>query len=318
MAEIGTDIQRAKELLEQGGLVGIPTETVYGLAANGLDAKAASNIFKVKKRPSFDPLILHTYSLAALEKFAGPIPEKALKLTEKYWPGPLTLVLPKKEVVPAIVSSGLPTVAVRVPNHPLTLELLKSLAFPLAAPSANPFGFVSPTTAQHVNDYLGNEVDYILDGGKCSVGLESTIISFTTEKPQILRKGGLAIEDVQALIGEVEVKSHSTSQPEAPGMLSKHYSPGVPLVLGNLEELIEKYKHLRYGVISFSKKYHTQEPAISKVLSEDEDLAEAARNLFAFLREFAELKPEIVLVEQVPQFGLGLAINDRLKRAAAS
>jgi len=317
MAEIGSDIDKAKAILEQGGLVAIPTETVYGLAANGLDAKAASQIFKAKKRPSFDPLILHTHSLQAIEKFAGPIPSKAFKLTNTYWPGPLTIVLPKKQIVPPLVTSGLSTVAVRVPDHPLTLKLLQSLNFPLAAPSANPFGFVSPTTAAHVNKYLRDEVDYILDGGSCQVGLESTIVSFTAEKPVVLRKGGLAIEAIQKILGEVEIRSHSSSKPEAPGMLSKHYSPGVRLLLGDLPELLAQHRDKRYGIISFSKKYESSEAVLSKVLSADEDMAEAARNLFAFLREFTELKPDIILAEEVPEQGLGVAINDRLRRAAA-
>ena len=229
----------------------------------------------------------------------------------------LTMVLPKKEIVPPIVTSGLDTVGVRIPNHAFTLQLLDSLAFPLAAPSANPFGYVSPTTANHVADNLGNKLDYILDGGSCGVGVESTIVGFPEGIPTIYRKGGLAIEEIEKVIGKVIVLPYSSSKPKAPGMLEKHYSPGVKLLIGDIPELIRKHKNENYAVLSFKKVYNEMNPAYMKVLSESGDIAEAARNLFAHLRYFAELKPDLILTELLPESGLGTAINDRLKRAAA-
>ncbi len=176
---IGTDLHLAIKLLTEGKLVGIPTETVYGLAANALNADAVLNIFEAKKRPVFDPLILHVPSVDVARLHVTRFPEKALQLANAFWPGPLTMVLPRKHHIPDIVCSGLETVAVRMPNHPLTLELLSQLSFPLAAPSANPFGYISPTTAKHVDEQLGNQISYTLDGGPCQVGIESTIIDFS-------------------------------------------------------------------------------------------------------------------------------------------
>lgn len=231
MAQIGQEIGRAKAFLEAGNVVGIPTETVYGLAGNALNSDAVLKIFRVKNRPQFDPLIVHTDSLAKVETFVTAIPEPARQLADACWPGPLTLLLPKRDAIPDLVTAGLPTVAVRVPNHPLTLALLRSLAFPLAAPSANPFGYISPTTAAHVADQLGDRVPYILDGGPADVGLESTIIGFENGQTIVFRLGGLALELIERLIGPVSVRTHSTSNPKAPGMLSSHYAPRKPLIL---------------------------------------------------------------------------------------
>ncbi|WP_405512000.1 L-threonylcarbamoyladenylate synthase [Spirosoma sp. KNUC1025] len=191
MAQIGTDRQIAKQLLEAGNVVSIPTETVYGLAANALNPDAVLTIFRVKNRPTFDPLIVHTDSLEKLDRFVSTIPESARDLASTYWPGPLTLLLPKKAIIPDLVTAGLPTVGIRIPNHPLTLALLNSLDFPLAAPSANPFGYISPTTAQHVADQLGLQVPYILDGGPATIGIESTIVGFDGNKPTVFRLGVL-------------------------------------------------------------------------------------------------------------------------------
>ncbi len=312
-AEIGTNINKAAQFLSEGKLVAIPTETVYGLAANALDAQAVVKIFEAKNRPSFDPLIVHTFAIAEVENFVTHIPEKAKILAEKFWPGPLTLLLKKKQIIPDIVTSGLNNVGIRIPKHPLTLELLKKLNFPLAAPSANPFGYVSPTNAQHVFDQLGEKIDYILNGGACTVGVESTIIGFENNVPNVYRLGGLTIEEIENCIGKVEVKLNTSSNPVSPGMLKSHYSPLKKLIYGNLDELIEKYKHKKIGVISFYKKY----PCCNIVLSPEKSLSIASEHFFAAIRNMdANPEVEIILCEKFPEKGLGRALNDRLKRAA--
>ncbi len=313
MATIGSDIQKATEILINGGLVAIPTETVYGLAANAFNEKAITAVFKAKNRPSFDPLITHIADASQLNTLVKHIPTKAIKLTENFWPGPLTIILPKTEQVSDLITSGLGSAAFRVPNHPLTHELLKKVNFPLVAPSANPFTYVSPTTAQHVADQLGDKVDYILDGGPCNIGLESTIISFIKNTPKILRLGGLSAEDIEQVIGAVNIQTHSTSAPEAPGMLTSHYSPGKPLLIGDIEQMIAENKGKKIGIISYKKTF----PAyINSVLAPSKNLAEAAQRLFKSLRWMAHQPVEIILTEFVPNHGLGRAINDRLTRAS--
>lgn len=313
-AIIGTDINVAAQLLKEGKLVAIPTETVYGLAANALDTKAVIKIFEAKNRPSFDPLIVHTYSISEIEKWVAHFPENAKKLAEKFWPGPLTLLLPKKDIIPDVVTSGLNTVGVRIPNHCLTIELLKKLHFPLAAPSANPFGYVSPTCAKHVYDQLGDKVDYILDGNSCKIGIESTIIGFENEIPTVYRLGGLSIEEIENYIGKVNIELNNSSNPKSPGMLKSHYAPLKKLVYGNIEELIEKYQNKKIGIISFYKKYS----CYNIVLSPEKSITKAAENFFSAIRIMdANDEVEIIICELFPEEGLGRALNDRLKRAAA-
>ncbi len=291
----------------------IPTETVYGLAANALNPDAVVQIFDVKNRPHFDPLIVHVSSMDAAKNLVEEFPPLAQKLAKQFWPGPLTLVLKKKDIVPDIVTSGLDTVGIRMPHHPLTLELLKSLDFPLAAPSANPFGYISPTTAQHVADQLGEKIPFILDGGPCQVGLESTIIDLTTDTPIILRLGGLSVEKINECIGQVNVNTSSSSSPSAPGMLVSHYAPHKKLVLGNIEELIIQHHHQKIAILSFEKTY-SDFP--NKVLSSAADLNEAAKNLFAYMRQLDAQNPDLIIAEQVPEIGIGRAINDKLRRAS--
>jgi L-threonylcarbamoyladenylate synthase len=328
LAQIGKKITEAKAFLEAGELVAIPTETVYGLAGNGLRAEVATKIFQAKNRPAFDPLILHTNSVEKISKLVQEIPEKAKMLAEAFWPGPLTLLLPKSELVPDLVTSGLETVAVRIPKHPLTLQLLSELDFPVAAPSANPFSYISPTSAQHVQQHLGDKIPYILDGGNCQVGIESTIVGFPNGIPTIYRKGGTSLEQIEAIIGKVAVNSHSSSNPQAPGMLKKHYSPSSKLILGNILELLKLHSNKRIAIISFQKDYWldfenelgNQKSPTEKsifILSNSGDFAEAAQNLFSTLRQIDELQPELILAELLPEKGLGVAINDRLKRASA-
>ncbi len=310
----------AAKALRNGELVAIPTETVYGLGANALDRSAVANIFAAKNRPSFDPLIIHQSSADRILAYAKEVPAEARLLAAKVWPGPLTLVLPKKKEVPDLVSAGLATVALRVPDHPLTLELLAAVDFPVAAPSANPFGFVSPTSAQHVQDQLGEKIDYILDGGACRVGLESTIVGFPGGVATVLRKGGLPVEKIEEILGHpVVVKTHSNSQPEAPGMLSQHYSPGVEMWIAEKLNVLYPYPSGSAAIIFGNEHQIMQDDRKLDVfnLSPSSDLNEAARNLFAVLREISKADYPVVIAYPVPEEGLGLAINDRLRRAAA-
>ncbi len=316
MASIGRDIAKAKQLLESGMLVGIPTETVYGLAGNALDISAAAKIFSVKDRPQFDPLIVHVASLAVAKKYVEDIPDQAMQLADKFWPGPLTLLLKKKKNIPDIITSGLDTVAIRCPNHPLTLALLGSIDFPLAAPSANPFGYVSPTNPTHVDEQLGGKIEYILDGGVCAVGIESTIVGFEDNMPIVYRMGGLSLENIENVIGKVHVQTHSTSNPKAPGQLKSHYAPSKKVIIGKIEELILNHvgNGSRVGILSWAKDFKTP---YQFILSPSGNNEEAAKNLFTALREFDKMPIDVILVELVPEEGLGRAINDRLKRAAA-
>ncbi|WP_258104129.1 L-threonylcarbamoyladenylate synthase [Marinoscillum sp. MHG1-6] len=317
MALIGSDIAQAKAHLDRGELVGIPTETVYGLAGNALNEEAALNIFKTKNRPEFDPLIVHTHAIEELDKYVTEIPEKAITLAHAVWPGPLTILLEKKSIIPDLITSGLSTVAIRIPKHPLTLALLKSLDYPLAAPSANPFGYVSPTTASHVNDQLGEKIPYVLDGGPCSVGVESTIVGFEHDaKPTIYRLGGKKVEDIESLIGEVDVKLNKSSNPVAPGMLLSHYAPGVQVHLGEISDLLKKHHDKRIGIISFSQSFSAPNIAKQIVLSQNADLDEAARKIFSALRSLDSPEIDLIITEKLPETGLGRAINDRLERAA--
>lgn len=317
MAETGTDIYRAKAILEVSGLVGIPTETVYGLAANCFDRRAVAEIFKVKDRPFFDPLIVLVADRNALDVFVADIPARAEKLVETFWPGPLTLILKKKPALPDIVTSGLNTVGVRVPDHLLTLNLLNELDFPLAAPSANPFGYVSPTSAEHVEHQLGNKISYILDGGTCRVGVESTILGFEDGLPVIYRPGGIAVEDIEACIGPVQHSDHVISNPVSPGMMKSHYAPGTRMLFGDIEKNLQQMKDKRVGVISFKSRFEGVNPDYQVVLSEKGDLKEAATRLFSGIRRLDTLNLQYILCEPVPNVGLGRAINDRLRRAEA-
>ncbi len=316
MATIGTDITQAKIFLEQGNLIGLPTETVYGLAGNALDVDTVSRIFQVKDRPSFDPLIVHTDSLEKVRTFVKNVPEAAELLARNFWPGPLTLLLPKEASIPDLVTSGMTTVAVRVPRHPVALDLLKVLDFPLAAPSANPFGYISPTTAQHVDHQLGQRIPYILEGGPCQVGIESTIIGFEKNLPIVYRMGGMSIEQLEALIGPMDVKAHSSSDPKAPGMLKSHYAPRKPLILGDIPYLLKEHVDTPVAVLSFREEFPQIAKVRQRVLSKEGDIQKAAAQLFSALRYLDESDAELILAEEVPEEGLGRAINDRLRRAA--
>ncbi len=317
-ASIGTDVLEAARLLRAGELVAIPTETVYGLAANALDPAACLAIFERKERPAFDPLIVHVRSLEqAGALVVRELPAPAAALARAFWPGPLTLVLPKRAGVPDLVTSGLDTVAVRQPAHPLAQQLLDALPFPLAAPSANRFGAVSPTTAQHVVDQLGERVPYVLDGGPCRVGVESTIVGWDGAQGVLLRPGGVPLEELERVVGELRLPADVAdgAAPAAPGMLAAHYAPRTPLVLGDLDALLAAHAGRRVGVLAFRA---PRAAPYVRVLSANGDLAEAARRLFAALRELDGCGAELLLAEPVPDEGLGRAINDRLRRASAA
>ncbi|MEQ9302238.1 MAG: L-threonylcarbamoyladenylate synthase [Cyclobacteriaceae bacterium] len=317
MAAIGKDILKASKLLKTGNIVAIPTETVYGLAGNALRDDIVVKIFKAKNRPAFDPLICHTDSIEKIAQYVEHIPTEVQTLADAFWPGPLTVLLKKKSIIPSLTTSGLDEVAFRIPNHPLTLELLSALDFPLAAPSANPFGYISPTTAKHVQDQLGNEIPYILDGGECEVGIESTIIGFVEGQPTVYRLGGKQVEEIEALIGPVKINLNQSSNPSAPGMLKSHYAPKKPVLVGNISQLIKENRGKRIGIISFVDHYSDIAIAHQTVLSQNGDLNEAARNLFGALRKLDELSIDLILSEPFPDNGLGRAINDRLSRASA-
>lgn len=304
-------------MLREGRLVGIPTETVYGLAGNAFDDKAIAGIFQVKNRPFFDPLIVHINTFEGLSQLVRSIPREAILLAEAFMPGPLTLLLPKKDVIPEILTAGSFLVAIRIPSHPMTQELLSRLSFPLAAPSANPFGYISPTTAKHVEQQLGDKIPYILDGGACKVGVESTIVGFEKGKPTVFRKGGIAIEAIEEVIGPVRVRPHSSSRPDAPGMLKSHYSPKIPIKLGNIESLLKKHHGNAIGVISFKSSFPSIPEERQVLLSRKGDFAEAAHNLFSGMRYLDGLKLDVILAELLPERDLGKAINDRLRRASA-
>ncbi len=346
--EIGHDIEKAASLLEAGELVAIPTETVYGLAANALNAKAVARIFEVKNRPHFDPLIVHlgagsgpespmsgmtnlgpcrdaakaeTCLRNMLEPYVREFPDWALKLARAFWPGPLTLVLPRKPIIPDIVTSGLDTVALRIPAHLATLELLARLPFPLAAPSANPFGFVSPTTAQHVLDQLGGKIPYVLDGGPCGIGLESTIVGEMNGAPAILRLGGLRLEDIESVIGKVAL-APAGGKPLAPGTLDSHYAPRTPLHFDDLGYAKRGYAPNDVALLLYKKELANVPRDQQRVLSPLGDLNEAAQKLFAAMRELdalcAQRGLKAIFTQKFPDQGLGRAINDRLKRASVA
>ncbi len=315
--EIGTDLSRAAEIIRRGGLVGMPTETVYGLAGNALDPFAVARIFEAKERPFFDPLIVHVLDLSWLPRVVAEFPEQARLLAGRFWPGPLTLILPKADAVPDLVTSGLASVGVRMPRHPLALDLLRQADCPIAAPSANLFGRISPTTAGHVAEQLGERIEYILDGGPCQVGVESTVLQLSP-RPCLLRPGGVSLEELIEVLGPIEI-SESTDHPSdspqtAPGMLPQHYAPRTRLVL---DATATHTRPGRWGVLAWRHVADESDFAACEILSPTGDLREAATNFFAALRRLDELGLDGIVAETFPETGLGRALNDRLRRAAA-
>jgi L-threonylcarbamoyladenylate synthase len=311
-----TEVRRAAEIIKKGGLVAFPTETVYGLGANAFAPLAVARIFEVKRRPYFDPLIVHIDDRSHLEKLVKEISPDAERLTERFWPGPLTVVLSKREEVPEIVTAGLPTVAVRMPNHPMALRLIALAGCPVAAPSANPFGYLSPTTAQHVRDQLGDQIDFILDGGPCEIGVESTIVSFSRVRPLLLRPGGVPLEQIESVIGRVETRPAQERRPLAPGMLPRHYAPRTPILVDWREKDLDSHKGKRIGLLAFQGTNNTPRYQHVEVLSKEGDLREAAANLFAAIRRLDGSNLDLIVAEPISEVGLGRAIMDRLRRAS--
>ena len=316
---ISDNISQAAHFLKIGKAVAIPTETVYGLAANIYNEQAIRSIFELKERPLNNPLIVHIHSFDQLEEIAVDIPGVAYQLAKTFWPGPLTLVLDKNPSIPDVITANKPTVGIRMPNHPVTLELLKSIDFPLAAPSANPFKRISPTNPERVFEYFENKLPFILNGGECENGIESTIIGFREGKPIIYRLGALAQNKIEKITGKIEVLNSDNEAPDAPGMLDKHYSPRTKLILTeNMEEEIRRNAGKKIGLLSFNFFDSQELIQAHKILSVTSNLDEAAHNLYEYLQELDQLDLEVIIAEMMPKKALGNSINDRLKRASHS
>ncbi len=317
-------IKVAGRLIIEGKLVAFPTETVYGLGADALNENAVRRIFEAKGRPADNPLIVHIADFNDLKKLAREIPEEARLLAEKFWPGPLTLVLPKREEVPLVTTGGLDTVAVRMPAHPIALALIRA-STPIAAPSANISGKPSPTLAEHVVDDFYGRIEAIIDGGPTWVGVESTVIDLSSERPTLLRPGGLPLEEIEKVIGPVEihpaVKGKAVDLARAPGMKYRHYSPNAPVVVvegprdkvrEKIEELVAEYrsKGYRVGVMA------TEEFEADEFFHLGETVEDVAKNLFRALRELDRRGVDVIIAEGVEERGLGLAVMNRLRKAS--
>lgn len=321
-----SNIKKASELLRSGELVAFPTETVYGLGADGFNRKAVSKIFQVKQRPFEDPLILHIADVGRIKNVVREFPKEAEILARKFWPGPLTLILPKASEVPFEVTAGLSTVGVRVPSHPVARKLLEEFGGPIAAPSANRFQHISPTTAQAVEKELGESVSMILDGGPCSVGIESTIVSFENEV-QILRLGGVTVESLSSVLGfrPQVVTVWDRKELPAPGLMEKHYSPKTPLKVFSSSEIVNAIHQLsgdeKSGIffLGFSREQaeNVKKGGVSRVdwLSEKGNLEEAANSFYSKLRLADESGVRKIWAVWCPNTGLGMALNDRLQKA---
>ncbi len=314
---ITTNINIAKQALIANEIIAIPTETVYGLAGNAFNEPVLKKIFDLKKRPFYNPLIVHIKSADFLPEIACDIPDIAYKMAKKFWPGPLTLILNKKSNIPDLVTAGKETVAVRVPDHPLTLRLLNELDFPLAAPSANPFGSISPTTAEHVANYFKNTLDIVLDGGECKKGVESTIIGFENDQPILFRHGAISVEDLENTFGQVLIKTKGNdTDVTAPGMLARHYSPATNTYLTeHVDEFIKSFRDKKIGLLLFKHFVNDNHVIHQEVLSQSGNLTEAAKELYAALHRLDKLNLDMIIAERFPDTGIGKTINDRLQRA---
>jgi len=309
-------IAEAAEIIRAGGLVVFPTETVYGLGANALSAFAVAKIFAAKGRPHFDPVIIHVAEREEAFRLWQEVPKLAEKLIDRFWPGPLTLVLPKREIVPDIVTAGLPTVAVRMPAHPVALELIRASGVPIAAPSANRFGRLSPTHHEAVLEQLGPEIDAVIAGGPTPVGIESTVVSLAENPPRVLRPGGTPIEALREYIPDLRVEA-ITGPSASPGTLPRHYRPSTPLFLlePGLVKDGEPMERGRCGFLAFQRAWEGF--AQVEILSEKGDLVEAASRFFSLLRKLDRAGLLAIIAEPVPEVGLGVAIMDRLRRASS-
>jgi L-threonylcarbamoyladenylate synthase len=311
---VGTDCNQARILLENAEVVAIPTETVYGLAANGLDETAVLKIFEAKGRPLSNPLILHFSSKEAIKPYVLDFPPILEKLVDYFWPGPLTLLLVKSLLVPEIITAGLDRVGVRVPAQPLVQELLQRLNFPLAAPSANLYGMISPTQASHVYKQLQCKIPYILDGGACENGIESTIVGLENEQVIVYRLGGISLEQIANIIGYMpQLKNHSESQPLTSGMVKHHYAPNTPFAYLKQDFVFEENKNDGFILL---KDNRPEIPIGQKcILSDSGDLKEAAQNLYAAMHLMDQKHYSKLYIERFEEIGLGISMNDRLNRA---
>lgn len=316
-------IQQAAALLKSGGVAAFPTETVYGLGADATNPAAVAKVFALKNRPSFDPLIVHVASAEEAKTLWLHCPAIAEKLMQRFWPGPLTLVLPKSERIPDIVTAGLPSVAVRMPSHPVARTLLIEAGRPIAAPSANRFGRASPTAAAVVEEELGKEL-LILDGGPARIGVESTVIAFDGERPVLLRPGGLTLEEISSVAGPVSIGERNPKQHAAsPGMLERHYAPAKPLyLLDEIPVALRQSPHWRaspkrVGVLLLAPMRVAFTPSAVEVLASSGDLVKAAANFFQALHKLDHAEIDVIVATAIPKHGLGLALSDRLSRAAS-
>ena len=318
-ADDPASIDEGARLLREGGVVAFPTETVYGLGANAFDATAVARVFKAKARPSFDPLIVHLAAAADLDRVSTSDDPRVQRLAARFWPGPLTLVLPRRPDLPEIVTAGLDTVGVRVPGHAAARDLIRRAGTPVAAPSANPFGYVSPTTAAHVAELLGDEVDLILDGGPCRVGLESSIVALLGGTPTLLRPGGVAREEIEEALGAPLAEASAPAErPLAPGQLARHYSTRTPVrILSGEVGPCPAGAGARVGLLAWTDAPGREGYAAVEILAPDGQAGTAAAGLFAALRRLDALGLDSILAEPCDEHGLGLAIMDRLRRCAA-
>lgn len=316
-AETGKNIKKAASILKTEGIVAIPTETVYGLAANIFSKKAVNKIYKIKNRPKSNPLIVHVESIDKAKELVKSFPVTATLLAENFWPGPLTLILPKNNNVGPWITAGENTVAIRIPKHSLTLKLLKQTGFPLAAPSANPFKYISPVTAAQVKKMLGDKIEYILDGGKCKKGIESTIVEVKGDKVNLLRSGAITAEQIEKVLGYSLTNTGKKTRSH-PGMFKKHYSPHTPLLVTT--DVMKSYfenKGKKVAVISFQRKYPLPRNIIQIILNKQGIMEKAAANLYDSLHRLDSGQYDLIIAEKAPELGIGKAINERLKKASA-
>ena len=327
-------IKFAASILKKGGLVAFPTETVYGLGANALDSSAVGNIFKAKSRPSDNPLIAHVSNMDMVYKLAKNVPEIAKQFMHNFWPGPLTLVMDKTEIVPQIVTAGLDTVGIRMPSHPVALALIEEAGVPVAAPSANTSGKPSPTTAEHVISDLSGKVDVIIDSGNADIGLESTVLDVTSEPPMILRPGGITFEQLSAVAGNIVIDKavmdgQSVQKPKAPGMKYRHYAPNAKLIIikGSLDKTVEKIrelsdsykqKGLKVGILATKQTKDMYAGTDVFSLGDRNNPSEIAATFFYALREFDKRNVDIILAEAIERTGIGFAVMNRMMKAAGN
>jgi|TARA_B100001063_G_scaffold243707_1_gene274925 L-threonylcarbamoyladenylate synthase len=314
MIEKGTDSNYAVKKLIDGGIVAIPTETVYGLACNALNTEAVRKVFEIKNRPKNDPLICHTDSVNKIKKYVIDFPKEAEIVAETFWPGPITILLKKNNLIPDITTSNSDYVAFRIPDNKITLNILKELDFPLAAPSANKFEYISPTNTDHVSLNFKVGIDYILDGGICSVGIESTIISFEKNKIMIHRLGGVTLEEIKKKAGNCLIKANKKN---LPGQFKKHYSPNKKVYVGDIKKLYKKFKNKKVGILCYDKKYNFIDENNQILLTEKSSLNEASKNFYSSLYILDNLEDiDLILTSYIPNSLIGRSINDRIKKCS--